>query len=257
MPGAGTPGCLLADDAFGAAPTAQIHQINKANHAGKIFMNISAKLLAMTAFAASMLSFSGVTLAQEAPDALIKRISQEVIDIAKSDAEIRGGDRQRIMQLVETKILPHTDFRRAAALVTGKYWRTATPAQRRQLTEEFRKLLIYTYSGAMSEIRDQRIDVKPLRTRPESDDVVVHSEFRKSRGAEPVQVSYRLTKGADGWKIYDVNVMGIWMGLVYQNTFAAEIDSSGIDGLIGKLSEKNRRLVAGEEPKPSLQPEIS
>jgi phospholipid transport system substrate-binding protein len=205
--------------------------------------------------AAVTFAFSGSALAQEAqeaPDKLISRISQEVLASAKTDKDVQSGNRQRIMQLVETKIVPHADFQRATALVTGRYWRTATPLQQQQLTDEFRKLLVYTYSGAMAQVRDQQIDVKPLRADPASiDDVIVNSEFRKSRGAEPVQVSYRLAKAADGWKIYDVNVMGMWVGLTYKDSFANELNKGGIDGLITTLSEKNRKLGAGVEAKPS------
>jgi phospholipid transport system substrate-binding protein len=209
------------------------------------------KIFSVTAFAAGMLAFTGSALAQEAPDELIRRVSREVITIAKENKEIQSGNRQRIMQLVETKILPHTDFQRATALVTGRYWRVATPLQQEQLTEEFRKLLIYSYSGAMSQVRDQQIDVKPLRADPADTDVVVRSEFRKSRGAEPVQVSYHLAKSADGWKIYDVNVMGVWLGLTYKESFATELNKGGIDGLIRTLSEKNKQLAASTGARPS------
>lgn len=148
-------------------------------------MKIFTQSFAAAVFAAWALAFGGSAFAEETPDALVSRISREVIASAKTDEKIQHGDRQRIMRLVETKILPHADFQRSTRLVVGRYWREATPLQQRQLTEEFRKLLIYTYSGAMSQIRDQQIDVKPLRADPADTDVVVHSEFRKTRGAEP------------------------------------------------------------------------
>jgi phospholipid transport system substrate-binding protein len=210
-------------------------------------MKILVHFLALLALAMGMPAFGAETSPQEAPDAMIRRVSQEVLAIAKSDSEIRGGNRQRIIDLVETKILPHTDLRRATALVTGRYWRTATPAQQQQLMDEFRKLLIHTYAGAMSQVRDQRIDVKPMRALPDADEVVVRSDFRKSRGAEPVQVNYRLAKTDDGWKIYDVNVMGVWLGLTYQESFASEIRRGGIDGLIQTLVDKNKALQAKAE----------
>ena len=210
-------------------------------------MKIPLKLFTIFALVAGMLACGRAAHAQERPDQLVSRISQEVLAIARTDPEIQSGNRERIMKLVEAKIVPHSDFRRATALVTGRYWRRATPEQKQRLTEEFRRLLMFTYSGAMSQVQDQRIDVKPLRAASGDDDVVVDSEFRKSRGAEPVQVSYRLAKTPDGWKIYDVNVMGIWMGLTYQNMFADEIRRSGIDGLIDALSERNRNLAAGTE----------
>jgi phospholipid transport system substrate-binding protein len=211
-------------------------------------MKIFTQSFAAAVFAAWALAFGGSAFAEETPDALVSRISREVIASAKTDEKIQHGDRQRIMRLVETKILPHADFQRSTRLVVGRYWREATPLQQRQLTEEFRKLLIYTYSGAMSQIRDQQIDVKPLRADPADTDVVVHSEFRKTRGAEPIQVSYRLAKSTDGWKIYDVNVMGAWMGETYRSSFSAEIGKGGIDGLIRTLSEKNRQLAGAVRP---------
>ena len=200
-----------------------------------------------------MLALHARAQAQEAPDELVRRVSQEVLAIAKSDKDIRSGNRQRIIELVETKILPHTDFRRATALVTGRYWRTATPQQQEQLMDEFHKLLLFTYSGAMSQVRDQHIEVKPLRAVPDEDEVVVRTEFRKSRAAEPVQVNYRLAKTDDGWKIYDVNVMGVWLGLTYQQSFASEIQRGGIDGLIKTLSEKNRQLRAKPPTDPARE----
>ena len=218
-------------------------------------MRLLTRFLAFAVLVAGLQAFGSDARAQEAPDEMIQRVSREVLAIARSDLEIQGGNRQRIIQLVETKILPHTDFQRATALVTGRYWRTATPVQQQQLMDEFRKLLIHTYAGAMSQVRDQKIDVKPLRAVPEQDEVIVRSEFRKSRGAEPVQVNYRLARTNDGWKIYDVNVMGVWLGLTYQESFAGEIRRGGIDGLIRTLSEKNKALQArAEVPRPQGEP---
>jgi phospholipid transport system substrate-binding protein len=210
-------------------------------------MRLFTQFLVLAALALGMPAFGGVAFAQEAPDELVRRVSQEVLAIAKSDRAIRSGNRQRINELVETKILPYTNFQRATALVTGRYWRTATPAQQQQLMDEFRKLLMYTYSGAMSQVRDQQIDVLPLRLAAGDTEAVVRTEFRKSRGAQPVQVNYRLAKTADGWKIYDVNVMGVWLGLVYQESFAGEISRGGIDGLIHSLAEKNKALQANAQ----------
>lgn len=214
-------------------------------------MKLFTRLFAISALMLSALAFSNGASAEEAPDALVRRISQEVIATAKADKEVQGGNRQRIMQLVEAKILPHADFQRTTALVAGRHWRSATPAQQQQLTEEFRTLMIYTYSGALAQVRDQQITVKPLRADPSDTEVVVHSEFRQSRGAEPVQVSYRFAKSPDGWKIYDVNVMGVWLVETYKSSFAEEIGRSGIDGLIQTLSERNKKLAAGADVRPS------
>lgn len=220
-------------------------------------MKIWTKLFTIAAMTTTLLAYGGSAAAQEAPDELVKRVSAEVITAAKSDNRIQGGDRQRSVELVEEKILPHADFERATMLVMGQHWRKASPEQQKQLINEFRKLLIYTYAGAMVQVRDQRITVKPLRADPADTDVVVNSEFQKGRGAEPVQVSYRLTKAPDGWKIYDVNVMGAWLGLTYKDSFDAEINKSGgVDGLIKTLQTKNKRAkVENGIVAPSLEQE--
>ena len=191
-----------------------------------------------------LIAACGLVRAEEAPDALIRRVSQEVMDIARNDPAIQAGDRQRIHAVVEDKILPHLDFQRGTALTMGRNWREATPEQRQKLAAEFRKLLLYTYAGAMSQIKDQTMTFKPLRMDPTDTDVEVRSEVRMPRRPEPVEVSYRLHKSASGWKIYDVNVMGAWLSETYRTTFASEINKGGIDGLIRTLEEKNRQLAS-------------
>jgi phospholipid transport system substrate-binding protein len=205
-------------------------------------MNILKKYLAV-AVTFGALSFAGAAMAQEAPDALVKRISQEVIDNAKADKSIQGGNQQRILSLVEEKILPYIDFERMTALAAGRYWRDATPEQKKQLTDEFRSLLVYTYSGALSQVRDQKIDFKPLRGSPSDTEVEVRSQVIQPRG-EPIQLNYRMEKIANGWKIYDVNVLGAWLVESYKGTFASEIGRSGIDGLIKVLAAKNKSRAA-------------
>lgn len=200
------------------------------------------KLIAILA-AVAILGFTGVAAAQEAPDALVKRISQEVIDIAKADKDIQGGNQKKVLELVEAKILPYVDFERMTALAVGRYWREATPEQRKQLIDEFRSLLVYTYSGAISQIRDQKLEFKPFRADPADTEVEVRSQVLQPRG-EPIQINYRLEKLPAGWKIYDVNVLGAWLVESYKGSFATEIGRSGIDGLIKALVEKNRRLAA-------------
>lgn len=180
----------------------------------------------------------------EPPDALIKRVSGEVMQVARTDRAIQAGDRKRIYEVVQTLILPHLDFQRGTALTMGRYWREATPQQRERVAEEFRKLLLHTYAGAMSQIRDQTITFKPMRLDPAATSAEVHSEVLLPRRPEPVQVSYRLHKTASGWKIYDVNVMGAWLSETYKATFASEISRGGIDGLIRTLEDKNRQLAA-------------
>lgn len=189
------------------------------------------------------LSFAGAATAQEAPDQLVKRLSQEILDLAKNDKDIQAGNQKRVYDMVESKILPHIDFPRMTSLAAGKSWREATPEQQKQLTNEFRTLLVFTYSGAISQIKDQRVEFKPLRAAPEDTEVEVRSQVIQSRG-EPIQLNYRLEKLPAGWKIYDINVLGAWLVETYKGSFSAEISKSGIDGLIKTLVEKNKKLAA-------------
>jgi phospholipid transport system substrate-binding protein len=205
-------------------------------------MNMLNKLVAVLGFTA--LSFSGVALAQqEAPDALVKRISQEVLDIAKADKEIQSGNQKRVLDVVEAKILPNVDFQRMTEMATGRFWREATPEQQKQLTDEFRSLLVYTYSGAISQVKDQKLEFRPLRADPTDTEVEVRSQVVQPRG-EPIQLNYRLAKKPTGWKIYDVNVLGAWLVETYKGNFAAEIGRGGIDGLIKALADRNKKLAA-------------
>ena len=181
-------------------------------------------------------------IAAEAPDALVKRISADVIDTAKNDKEIQAGNQKRVMDLVETKILPHVDFQRMTALAAGRFWRDATPEQQKQLSNEFRTLLIFTYSGALSQIKNETVEFKPLRADPADQEVEVRSQVNMARG-EPVTLNYRLAKTPAGWKIFDINVLGAWLVETYKGTFASEIGKSGIDGLIKTLAERNKKLA--------------
>ncbi|WP_034297871.1 phospholipid-binding protein MlaC [Herbaspirillum sp. RV1423] len=205
-------------------------------------MNMLTKLLAI-ALSASALIFASAASAQEAPDVLVKRISEDVLNTAKNDKEIQSGNINRIVALVEEKILPYVDAERMTALAAGRFWRQATPEQQKQLITEFRSLLIYTYSGALSQVRDQKIEYRPLRADPADTEVEVRSQVIQSRG-EPIQLSYRLEKLPSGWKMYDVNVMGAWLVEAYKGTFNSEITKGGIDGLIKSLSDKNKQLAA-------------
>lgn len=180
--------------------------------------------------------------ANEAPDALVKRISQDVIETAKTDKAIQAGDTKKVMQLVETKILPHVDSDRMTSLAAGRFWRDATPEQKKELSEQFRTLLIYTYSGALSQIKNETVDFQPLRADPSDTEVEVRSKVNMTRG-EPITLNYRVAKAADGWKIYDINVMGAWLVETYKGTFASEISKGGVDGLIKTLTAKNKSLA--------------
>jgi phospholipid transport system substrate-binding protein len=183
------------------------------------------------------LAFSQHAAAQEAPDVLVKRISQEVVDTAKADKDIQAGNQKRVRDLVEAKILPHVDFARMTALAAGPDWKKATPAQQKQLTTEFSALLVYTYSGAISQIKDQKITFRPMHADAANADVEVNSQVSRARG-DAIELSYRLEKLPEGWKIYDINILGAWLVETYKSSFASEIGKNGIDGLIKLLSDK-------------------
>ena len=197
----------------------------------------SRRSLAFLFLAAATLS-AFAAQAQEAPDALVVRISTEVLDAVKADKSIQAGDVQKVIVLVDAKVMPSLNFRRMTASAVGRFWRQATPEQQQRLQEEFKTLLIRTYSGALAQVRDQTVQLKPMRSKPEDEDVVVRTEVRGK--GEPVQLDYRLEKTAGAWKIYDVNVLGVWLVANYRNDFAKEIGASGIDGLIAKLADKNK-----------------
>jgi phospholipid transport system substrate-binding protein len=188
--------------------------------------------VALTLLAASALR------AETAPDALIERVSGEVIEAVKADKAIQAGDVKRINALVDEKVMPHVNFQRMTSLAMGRYWRQATPEQKQRLQEEFKTLLVRTYSGALSQVKDQTVQLKPMRNRPGDTEVIVRTEVRG--GGEPIQLDYRLEKAGDTWRIYDVNVLGVWLVEQYRNSFAQEIGAKGIDGLIASLAEKNK-----------------
>jgi phospholipid transport system substrate-binding protein len=185
---------------------------------------------------------SGLALAaDEAPDALITRLSTDVLGAIKADKSIQAGDVSKIITLVDTKIMPNVNFQRMTASAVGPAWRQATDAQKQKLQDEFKVLLVRTYSGALAQVSDQEISVRPLRAAAEDKEVVVRSEVR-GRG-DPVQLDYRLEKtpgeGA-GWKIYNLNVMGIWLVETYRSQFSQEINAKGLDGLIAALAQRNK-----------------
>lgn len=191
--------------------------------------SLSLALLAASSFARA---------ADEAPDVLIKRISSEVLENIKSDKAVQGGDYSKIISLVDSKIMPNVDFTRMTASAVGRNWRQASPAQQKRLQEEFKTLLIRTYSGALSQVKDQNVSVKPLRAAPADTEVVVRTEVIGN--GEPVQLDYRMEKSASGWKIYDLNVLGVWLVETYRTQFAQEINAKGIDGLIASLAQRNQ-----------------
>jgi phospholipid transport system substrate-binding protein len=182
----------------------------------------------------------------EAPDVMVKRLSTEVLATIKADPAIQAGDMNRIIALVDSKIMPNVNFTRMTSSAVGRYWRQATPEQQKQLQEEFKTLLVRTYSGALSEVKDQTLSFRPMRSRPEDTEVVVRSEVRGK--GDPIQLDYRMEKTPTGWKIYDLNVLGVWLVETYRTQFAQEIGSKGIDGLIASLVQRNRN---GAAPKTS------
>lgn len=178
--------------------------------------------------------------ADEAPDALIKRLSADVLETVRNDKSIKAGDVDKIMALVNKTILPYVNFRRMTAAAVGPAWRSATPEQQTRLQDEFKILLVRTYSGALSQVTDQTIVVKPLRAASGDTDVLVRTEIR-GRG-DPVQLDYRLEKApgeSGGWKIYNLNVLGVWLVETYRTQFAQEINAKGVDGLIKALAARN------------------
>jgi phospholipid transport system substrate-binding protein len=203
-------------------------------------MKLIKQLIAMSTLAFA--AFGAAAQGNEAPDALVKRISNDVIETAKADKDIQSGNQQKVMALVDSKILPYVDFQRMTALAAGRFWREATPDQKTRLSNEFRTLLIHTYSGALSQIKNETVEFKPMRADPADTEVEVRSQVNVARG-EPIQLNYRLAKGAAGWKIFDINVLGAWLVETYKGTFATEIGKGGIDGLIAKLAERNKQLA--------------
>jgi len=192
----------------------------------------------VAAFGFALFAAAAQAQASAGAETLIKQVSTEVIDTIKADAAIQGGDVQKVIALVDTKVMPHVNFQRMTAAVVGRYWRQATPEQQKRLQEEFKTLLVRTYAGALTQVRDQTVQLKPSRNAATDTEVVVRTEVR-GRG-EPIQLDYRLEKNADSWKIYDVNVLGVWLVEQYRSSFAQEISASGIDGLIAKLAERNK-----------------
>ena len=198
--------------------------------------------------AAATVAFSTVLVAApvaaaEAPDALVKRISNEVIDSVKADKDIQAGNRSKIMGLVNEKILPYVDAEKMTQQAAGRHWRSATPEQKQKLTKEFRDLLVYTYAGALSTIKNETVEFKPMRGSPTDSDVEVRSQVNVTRG-EPITLNYRLSNDKGSWKIYDVNVLGAWLVQTYTSTFNSEISKSGIDGLIKRLADRNAQLAS-------------
>lgn len=186
----------------------------------------------------------GSAWAQEAPDEFIRRLTTELLETVKTDPALRAGDPQRLSVLVDQRVMPHLNFPRMTASAVGPAWRQASPEQRVRLQEEFKALLVRTYAGAVSQVKDHSVVVRPLRANPQDTEVLVRTEVKG--GAEPVPIDYRLEKAgeaASGWRIYNLNVAGIWLVDTYRTQFSQEINAKGIDGLIAALADRNKGVA--------------
>ena len=181
----------------------------------------------------------GARAEEPAPDQLIKTVSDDVIDIVRKDKDIQAGNNGKVVALIDAKVLPHFNFAHMTALAVGKDWRQATAVQQKALTDEFRTLLVRTYSKALTEYRDQTIEFKPFRMQPADTDVLVRTQVVQ-RGGKPIQIDYNLEKTDKGWKVYDIAVAGVSLVTNYRSSFGQEIRASGIDGLIASLRSKNQ-----------------
>src|SRR5439155_27189773 len=177
--------------------------------------------------------------AQETPDALVKRVAEDVLTTIRSDKELQAGNQAKVKEIIETKLVPHFDFARMTALAVGRNWRNATPEQQKRLTDEFRTLLVRTYSGALSSYRDNKMDYKPLRMNPGDTEVIVRTAVQQS-GQQPIPIDYSMEKTPEGWKAYDVIVAGVSLVTNYRDEFNDIVKSSGVDGLIKALADKNK-----------------
>ena len=196
------------------------------------------KKLIVFAFATLLASLA---LAQEAPDALVRQVTEEVLEIVRKDRDIQNGNARKAIELVDAKVIPHFNFQHMTALAVGKDWRKASPQQQQQLTSEFKTLLVRTYSNALTGYKNQKVVYKPFRMNPGDTEVVVRTEVQQP-GNQPVQLDYSLEKLDSGWKVYDVSVAGISLVTNYRDQFGQEVRNSGIDGLIKAIATKNKSL---------------
>lgn len=191
------------------------------------------------AMGVALLAVAGAAAAQTPPDQLVKSVSDEVLEIVRTDKQVQVGDPKRIAEVIETKLLPHFDFARMTSLAMGRNWNRANPEQKQALTREFRTLLVRTYSGALNNYRDYQIDLKPLRSNPGDTDVTVRTAVNQP-GGQPIAIDYSMQKSPDGWKCYDVIVAGVSLVTNYREEFNSVIKESGVDGLVKALTEKNQ-----------------
>jgi phospholipid transport system substrate-binding protein len=201
------------------------------------------RTIAATLLLLSLALIASPVHAQEAPDALVKRVAEDVLASIRAVKDLQAGNPAKVKQLIEAKLAPHFDFARMTALAMGRNWRAATPEQQKQLTEQFKTLLVRTYSGALTNYRDNTMNYKPLRMNPGDTEVIVRTEVTRP-GQAPVQIDYSMEKTPEGWKAYDVIVAGVSLVTNYRDEFNDVIKSSGVDGLIKTLADKNKGPVA-------------
>ncbi len=202
--------------------------------------------LLISLFLSLLLSCSAVFAQEESPDAMIKKVTDDVLTIVRQDKDIQSGNTKKAIELVEAKVLPNFSFQRMTALAMGRDWNKASPEQKKRLSEEFKTLLVRTYSNALTGYKDQTVRYKPTKMAGGDADVVVKTEIMQP-GSKPIQLDYSLEKQAEGWKVYDVIVAGVSLVTNYRDTFNQEVRANGIDGLILMLANKNKQLEAGKK----------
>ncbi len=202
------------------------------------------RFIAFILAGASLLLPTGAQAQETAPDALVKNVTTEVLEIIRTDKDIKAGNTQRVIDLVEKKVLPHFNFTRMTALAVGKDWRQASPAQQKALTDEFRDLLVRTYSNALTAYKNETVEYRPFKMQPGETDVTVRTQIHQPGARQPIKLDYSLEKNGDAWKVYDVIVAGVSLVTNYRSSFATEIRNGGVDGLIKTLKAKNSSLEA-------------
>lgn len=211
--------------------------------------NFLRSALALTGLVFGLLGGVVAHAEEEAPDALVRRLAVEVLDTIKADKSYKSGDINKVVALVDNRILPHINFQRMTASSVGPAWRQATPEQQKRLQEEFKILLVRTYAGAIAQVNNHTIAVKPLRANAQDKEVIVRSEIRGGSG-DPIQLDYRLEKtpgDGSGWKIYNINVLGVWLVESYKSQFMQDINAKGLDGLITTMAERNKANAAAKK----------
>ena len=199
-----------------------------------------------TLFIGLVLAVSPLFAQEEAPDVKIKKVTEDVLTIVRQDKDIQSGNTQKAIELVEARVLPHFNFQHMTALAMGRDWNKASPEQKKRLSEEFKTLLVRTYSNALTSYRDQTLRYKPFKMQPGETDVVIKTEIVQP-GAKPIQLDYSLEKQGNDWKVYDVIVAGVSLVSNYRDTFNQEVRANGVDGLIQMLVNKNKQMEPGKK----------